>query len=70
MARILEETMTAEEMACPNCNNSDGFGEELLMSLMQEPFNGVAHTCDKCGTELHLSVLIKAQFTFEEPEAN
>lgn len=54
----MEKITTAEYFNCPKCGKD--LGEENLMQLMGEPFNGDIIECE-CGTEISCNILIKMQ---------
>lgn len=49
--------ITPHEFNCPDC--LEPLGEEVLMELMGEPFNGIYYTCGNCGSGLTMDVIIK-----------
>lgn len=54
-----EKLVDAENFACLYCGKS--FGEEEMISLCNEPFNGDIIICEHCGAEINGIVKFKLQ---------
>jgi uncharacterized CHY-type Zn-finger protein len=52
-------TVSAEYFECPDCEES--FGEEALMELCGEPFNGTIVECKKCHKEFSCDIIIRIE---------
>lgn len=51
-----EKIQSPTNFECPNCGNM--FGEDDLMELCSEPFNGTIVECPECKKEFDCNILI------------
>lgn len=56
---MVEKIITPEKFDCPDCK--EPFGEDNLMELCGEPFNGVILECPSCKKEYKADLLIKVK---------
>ncbi|MFH1615795.1 MAG: hypothetical protein ABIG61_12030 [Planctomycetota bacterium] len=54
-----EVVTNAENFKCPCCNKE--FGEETLIELCNEPFNGIVVECEDCEKEYDCTLQIHMQ---------